>query len=253
MVGRGARCAPFLLRRAKSEPARFFRRRCDEFLSTHGFDILHIVSTHIASDLPSRDASPNRDATDVSHLVESARNGDLAAFDTLVAQHQDRVYTLCLWQLRDRDEAADAAQETFVRAWRHLKNFRGDSAFSTWLHRIALNVTHDFTKKRARTPLPFSGAPSQDEDDETPEIADESPDAATQITRRERRNAVRRALKELPDGQRSVLVLFDIEGRSYEEAAAILELPMGTIKSRLNRARAALRDKLEACRELFDD
>jgi RNA polymerase sigma-70 factor (ECF subfamily) len=191
----------------------------------------------------------------VLQLVERCRKGDLAAFDEIVALHQNRVYNLCYWQLSDPDEAADAAQETFIRAWRAIERFRGDSAFSTWLHRIALNVTHDAARRRGRAPLPFSTALPDDDSEDAP--AADPPDPtfgpAQIAAQHERRLAVRRALATLPEHHRTVLVLFDIEGYSYEEAAALLELPMGTLKSRLNRARIALREQLEECRELFEE
>ena len=191
----------------------------------------------------------------VGQLIERCRNGDLTAFDEIVELHQNRVYNLCFYALSDADEAADAAQETFIRAWRGLHNFRGESAFSTWLHRIALNVTHDAARKRGRAPIPFS-ATSPDED-ETQNTALDPPDPtlgpAQIAAQHERRAAVRRALAALPENHRTVLILFDIQGHSYEDAAALLDLPMGTLKSRLNRARLALREQLQDCRELFEE
>jgi RNA polymerase sigma-70 factor (ECF subfamily) len=199
-------------------------------------------------------SSPAPTPESVLQLVERCRNGDLAAFDEIVALHQNRIYNLCFWSLGDADEAADATQETFLRAWRAIAKFRGESAFGTWLHRIALNATHDAARRRGRAPVPFS-AVSPHEDEESPSA--DPPDAAlgpAQIAaQHERRLAVRRALAALPENHRTVLVLFDIEGYSYEEAAAFLQLPMGTLKSRLNRARVALRERLEECRELFEE
>lgn len=192
-----------------------------------------------------------------SVLIERCRNGDLAAFDEIVERHQNRVYNLCYWSLNDPDEAADAAQDVFVRAWRSIAKFRGESEFSTWLHRIAVNVVHDAARRRQRAPLPFSTASTPDDDDagDTPPLDPGDPAAGPQETmiRHERQQAVRRALAELPEHHRLVLVLFDIQGHSYDEMAALLELPVGTVKSRLNRARLALRDKLDSCRELFQD
>ncbi|HEX8235096.1 MAG TPA: sigma-70 family RNA polymerase sigma factor [Abditibacteriaceae bacterium] len=186
-------------------------------------------------------------------LVERCRKGDLAAFDEIVALHQNRIYNLCFWSLGDADEAADATQETFLRAWRAIAKFRGESAFATWLHRIALNVTHDAARRRGRAPLPFSAATSTDDELPDTDPPDPAPGPAQIAAQHERRLAVRRALAALPENHRTVLVLFDIEGYSYEEAAALLELPIGTLKSRLNRARVALRERLEECRELFEE
>jgi RNA polymerase sigma factor (sigma-70 family) len=137
---------------------------------------------------------------DVLQLVERCRNGDLSAFDEIVALHQNRIYNLCFWSLGDADEAADATQETFLRAWRAIAKFRGESAFATWLHRIALNVTHDAGRRRSRAPLPFSA---------TILLKTKSYPASTHLipalgpaqtaAQHERRLAVRRALASLPD------------------------------------------------------
>ncbi len=188
-------------------------------------------------------------------LLQRCRDGDLEAFDELVARHQNRIYNLCFWRLGDADEAADAAQDTFVRAWKAVAQFRGECAFSTWLHRIALNVTHDAASRRSRAPLAFSSLrpPDGEEPDFVPDPHDPADGPEQNAARRERRQAVRHALAQLPDHFRVVLILFDIEGRSYEEAAALLEVPLGTLKSRLNRARLALRGQLEEQRELFEE
>jgi len=189
--------------------------------------------------------------TPEARLIERCRAGDTGAFDELMARHQDRVYHLCLWLLRDAEAATDATQDVFIRAFRGLKNFRGDCAFSTWLHRIAVNIVSDEANRRQRAPLPLSAL----ETDDSPAIEPVAPgdDPGSAAARRERRRVVREALAALPDHHRLVLVLFDIQGYAYEDIAQILELPLGTVKSRLNRARAALREKLEPCRELFED
>ncbi len=194
--------------------------------------------------------SSNKNLTE-AQLLERCRAGDLDAFDDLMARHQQRVFNLCLWLLRDHDAANDAAQETFIRAYRAIGNFRGDCAFSTWLHRIAVNVSGDASTRRRKTPQPLSELAT--EDSPAPEPAAplrENP--LETLTRNERQRVVRDALNQLSEHHRLVLVLFDIQGYSYEEIAQVLELPIGTVKSRLNRARAALRDKLKLSRELFD-
>jgi RNA polymerase sigma-70 factor (ECF subfamily) len=212
-------------------------------------------SSKIESNQAENGAGENGGASPDLDLLQRCRDGDLEAFDELVAHHQNRIYNLCFWRLGDADEAADAAQDTFVRAWKSIAQFRGESAFSTWLHRIALNVTHDAASRRSRAPVAFSSLapPGADEPDYAPDPHDPAEGPEQNAARRERRQAVRHALAQLPDHFRVVLILFDIEGRSYEEAAALLELPLGTLKSRLNRARLALRGKLEEQRELFED
>ena len=182
--------------------------------------------------------------------VEAAQRGDLDAFDRLVLRHQDRVFSVCRWVIGDEDEAADAAQEAFLRAFRFLPKFRGDAAFSTWLGHIALNVARDFAARRKKAPLAFSGLSTEEEPDFEPVSGEISPSET--LLKAERRRAVQRALGEVPLHFREVLVLFDLQGHSYEECAAQLQLPLGTVKSRLSRARAALREALGADRELFE-
>lgn len=191
-------------------------------------------------------------------LVERCRSGDLNAFDVLVERHQNRVFNVCYWMLGNRDEAADASQDAFVRAFRSLSNFRGDSAFGTWLHRIAVNAAIDTGQRRKRAPMPYSDlTPTNTEDDGArTEIEPSTPasdDPAQRTLREERRRAVRSALATLPEHYRLVLVLLDIEGYSYEEIARTLKLPLGTVKSRINRARCVLRERLQETRELFED
>ena len=198
-------------------------------------------------------------------LIARCHVGDVDAFDELVAAHQNRIFNVCYWMLGSRDDAADAAQDAFVRAWRSLQTFRGESAFGTWLHRIAVNASLDVMQRRKRAPLPYSdlypaGESALDDDqigarheDASTQAGLHATDPAAVAARGERRRAVRAALAELPDHYRIALVLFDIEGHSYEAIATALKLPLGTIKSRINRARVALRERLESVRELFED
>ena len=207
--------------------------------------------------IPLQHRQPSQSTETDTQLVKRCRDGETAAFDEIVARHQNRVYNLCYWMLSDREEAADAAQEAFVRAFRSLGNFRGECAFSTWLHRVTVNVALDAAQRRKRAPLPFSAL--ENDEDTTREIESylqsgevaESPHEVA--ARRERRLVVRQALAELPEHYRLALVLFDMQGHSYEEVATLLDLPLGTVKSRLNRARLALRDKLEVRWELFQE
>jgi len=192
-------------------------------------------------------------------LVEHCCAGDLNAFDVLVERHQDRIFNVCYWMLGSRDEAADACQDAWVRAWRALSNFRGESAFGTWLHRIAVNAAIDAAQRRKRAPLPYSDlapANADDDDDGAREKLEPSTpfsdDPAQRALREERRLAVRNALATLPEHYRIALVLLDIEGYTYEEIAQTLKLPLGTVKSRINRARCSLRERLQETRELFE-
>jgi RNA polymerase sigma-70 factor (ECF subfamily) len=176
--------------------------------------------------------------------IAAARNGDTAAFDQLVEAHQDRIFNLCYWQLGNRDDAADAAQDCFVRAFRSLQKFRGESTFATWLHRIAVNVCFDARHKKHKAPLAYSDLSIGDETP-LPDHAISYSDTPEQHSlRSERQQIVRRALANLPEHYRIALVLFEIEGYSYETISEILKTKTGTVKSRINRARLALAEAL---------
>jgi len=184
----------------------------------------------------------------IDEEIRRAQHGDLEAFDRLVGAHQNKIFNLCLWFLHDYDEASDAAQESFIRAFRHIKSFRGDCTFSSWLHRIALNVCRDIAAKKKTAPRDFTSMETE-EGEFDPVFEGESP--TDTLVHNERIAAVRTALGTLPENHRTPLILFDLQGHSYEECAAILKLPMGTIKSRLSRARIALKEALMPQRELF--
>ena len=193
------------------------------------------------------DSLPDPDSLD----VEAARRGDLDAFDRLVARHQTRVFNVCRWIIGDDDEAADAAQEAFVRAFRFLPKFRGEAAFGTWLGHISTNVARDFAQKQKSAPRPFSTLASDEDPDFEPVSDAISP--TEKLLKAERQRAVQQALSQIPTHFRVVLVLYDLQGHSYEECAAQLDLPLGTVKSRLSRARHALREALGPHRELFEN
>lgn len=183
--------------------------------------------------------------------IAAAKEGDTMAFDQLVEAHQDRIFNLCYWQLGNRDDAADAAQDSFVRAFRSLHKFRSESTFATWLHRIAVNVCFDVRHKKRKAPLAYTDLGVEDE---TPK-----PDPGTSLSdnpeqhslRRERQQVVRRALANLPEHYRIALVLYEIEGYTYETISVILKTKTGTVKSRINRARLALAEALSQEGELF--
>jgi RNA polymerase sigma factor (sigma-70 family) len=185
-------------------------------------------------------------ADEERRLVEVAQRGDVESFNELVRLFEGRVYTLCYRMLGDAESAADAAQDAFLSAFRNLRSFRGGS-FRSWMLRIATNTCYDVLRVRKRRPSVSLDIEADDESDSSPlQIADtaESPDDFAQ--RRELAAAIQQGLTELPDEQRIVLILSDIQGLAYEEIAQITNSNLGTVKSRLSRGRARLRDVLKA-------
>jgi len=178
-------------------------------------------------------------------LVRNAQKGDLPSFNTLVTRHERAVYNVCLRLLRVGALAEDAAQDTFIKAWTSIGTFR-DGLVRPWLLRIATNRCYDILRARNRRPADsldaelFEAEPkwtSQSEAAEHPE---------QHAARQELSAALSKALAQLPDDQRTVIILFDIQGYPYEEIAAITGAAMGTVKSRISRARGRLRELLAA-------
>ena len=168
-------------------------------------------------------------------LVRRFQDGsDAGALDTLVERHQSRVYNLCLRVLGDPDEAADASQDAFVAAIRKLHTFRGEAAFTTWLHRVTVNTCYDSLRRKRRRPLLHV---LDDEGEERPDPAPPVPDHAERVGLS---IDVERALRTVPDEFRVVLVMADVEDLPYDRIADILQIPVGTVKSRVFRGRAAL-------------
>lgn len=180
-------------------------------------------------------------------LVVQAREGNKGAFSELVVRYQDRVITIVSQRIRDRESAYDIAQEVFIKAYKGLKGFKAESGFYTWLYRIAVNTTYSHRRKAARrgSPLSLDRAYGGGEDDGKHEVADEGTDPGQEAIRQEQIDAVRAAVAELEDDFNEVIVLRDLQGLSYEEIADILQCPVGSIKSRLHRARKKLLAKLK--------
>ncbi len=174
---------------------------------------------------------------DDAPLLSRARGGDLDAFNALVERYQGLVYNVCLRMLGETAAAEDAAQETFLSAYRALERFRGGS-FRAWLLRIAANLCYDELRRRRRRPLPLEAAAA------VPAPAEQSPHQA--YLRGELAAHIQRGLAALPPDQRLALVLRDVQGLSYEEVAQAMRASLGTVKSRIARGRARLRDYLKA-------
>jgi RNA polymerase sigma-70 factor (ECF subfamily) len=166
-------------------------------------------------------------------LVRRCRAGDTSAFGDLVERHQSRVYHLCLRIVGDPDEARDAAQDALIAGWRKLDQFRGDSAFTTWLHRVTVNACYDQLRKRRRQPMLHLAAGDERDHESGPPIPDHADAVATSAE-------VSAALQRVPDEFRAALVLADVEDLPYDEIATILGVAVGTVKSRVHRGRVAL-------------
>ena len=174
-------------------------------------------------------------------LIQKARKGDQDAFGQLVLAHQNKVYTICVHMVGDREEAADLAQEAFLKAWRSLSGFQGESSFATWMHRLTTNICLDYLRKQARRQNISTAVSLDDEDSGWSEPPDHSQDPQHRLEREERKQALVRALKELPDHHRQIILMREVSGLSYQEIALALKLDPGTVKSRIARARMALR------------
>jgi len=182
-------------------------------------------------------------------LVASARQGDVNAFNRLVLAYQELAYNVAYRILGNEDRAADATQEAFLRGYRALEQFRGGS-FKVWILRIVTNCCYDQLRAGQRRPTTSLEDLLEDEE-HTRLFEDDAETPEEHLERRELDAAIQRGLEGLPDDQRAVLVMSDIEGLSYEEIARVMSVPLGTIKSRLSRARAKLRDYLLAHKELL--
>ena len=185
-------------------------------------------------------------AEDDAVLVERCRKGDITAFEPLVEKYRQRVWRLAYNVLRDREEAWDVAQEAFIRAYQALPAFRGQSAFYTWLFRIVMNVASDRARARAARGRAFGTERVAEEDWDRVMVdkpaGQQAPDeAAAGAQDRER---IMKALATLSEQHRDIIMLSDIEGLSYKEIADVLEIPMGTVMSRLHNARRRLRAAL---------
>ncbi len=177
-------------------------------------------------------------------LVTAAQQGDDEAFSELVQRYESRVYTLALRMVRDPAEAEDVLQETFMGVLRGLNNFRAESAFATWLYRIAYNATL-MKLRRPQTSVSLDEAVSTEEQEELPrELTDWSHDPAAMVLNQETRQEMDRAITALPPTLRAVFVLRDLDELSTDETAQVLGISPQAVKTRLHRARLALREHL---------
>lgn len=181
-------------------------------------------------------------------IAERIKKGDSEAFDELVGIYAKKIINTAYSLLYDAEEAQDAAQEVFIKVYKNIHSFRGESSLSTWIYRITRNVCCDILRKRRDTVISLD---TEDEDGKKTDIADSAPGPSESLETNERNEYLRRAIASLDEKHKMVITLFDLEGLSYEEIAEVMKCPVGTVKSRLYRARDALRKILEENRELF--
>jgi RNA polymerase sigma-70 factor (ECF subfamily) len=175
--------------------------------------------------------------TDDRELVRRIRDGDAEALRAIVERYQDRIFSLIYGIVRDRHEVEDVAQEVFLKVYTRIHAFDERSKFYTWLYRVAANAAKDHVKKRSRRPaVPL-------EDDEVLPATEDSPVGQAAVA--EMRRLVREAIAALPVRYREVLTLRELEGLSYNEIASVLQISIGTVESRLHRARAKLKRRME--------
>lgn len=185
------------------------------------------------------------DKTTDQMLVERVQNGETHAFDLLVTKYQTKLFHLVNRYVTDQDEALDVVQESFIKSYRAIQSFRGDSAFYTWLFRIAVNTAKNYLATQKRRPPQYDvdaveaeqyGGENRLKDRDTPE---------NELLRDEIQNTVQQAMDKLPDDLRTAIVLREMEGLSYEEIAQVMDCPIGTVRSRIFRARDAIDQKLK--------
>jgi RNA polymerase sigma-70 factor, ECF subfamily len=189
------------------------------------------------------------DASDLS-LVRRVQRGDKGAFDALVLKYQHKLVKLVMRYVRNPAEAEDIAQEAFIKAYRALPQFRGDSAFYTWLYRIAINTAKNAVVSRDRSPVEYDL--DRHNNDESYDMQGRMKDSETPeglVLTDEIRSTVNAAIDALPEDLRTAIVLRELEGLSYEEIAAAMDCPVGTVRSRIFRAREAIDRRL---REVFE-
>lgn len=196
-----------------------------------------------------RPVAPN--GPEVEDLIRRAQRGDLPAFNALVLRFQDAVFGLAARMLGSTEAAEDVTQDAFLAAWRSIDSFRGGS-FRSWLFTIAANRCRDEFRRRGRRPVTSLDAARDDPDRADLDPPDDDPLPEAVAEQGELRSALEALLRELPDDWREAVVLSDVEGLDYAEIAAVTGVALGTVKSRLSRARSRLRELIDASPELAE-
>lgn len=189
--------------------------------------------------------------TEEKKLISAAQDGNVKAFEKLIGLYENNIYKLCLKILQDEEEAADAFQEVCLKIWKQLRHYKGDAKLGTWIYRLTTNQCIDMLRKNKRHMTHISIFQRNEKDEEwlLEEVAKEN--VAMEVEIKALQEVVQIGLKELKPAYRAIIVLKDVEDYSYEEIAGILEISLGTVKSRLSRARKALKKVLEQNKEPY--
>lgn len=178
---------------------------------------------------------------DEKTIVFKAANGDHAAFEQIVSLYEKKIYNMALRYCNNSDDAMDISQEVFLRIYRFLPKFNGESQFSTWVYRITMNVCHDIAgKKSGITEVSFD-AKSDDDEEYTVEVSDERFSPENELEKKELREIIKKGIAALDEAYRDAVIMRDINGLAYEDIADILQIGVGTVKSRIARGREKLR------------
>lgn len=185
-------------------------------------------------------------------LVEKSKSGDIGAFEQLVENYQKKVFNIALRMIGNYDDAGDLTQEVFIRVFKSIKSFKEQSSFSTWLYRITTNVCLDELRKRKnKKVISLDEELKLDDSEVKRQIESDDPSPEETAEKEELKKIIKKAINDLTEEHRVVIVLRDIQGFSYEEISRIINCPEGTVKSRINRARQALKELLKSKRELL--
>lgn len=179
-------------------------------------------------------------------LVERVKRGDKRAFDLLVLKYQHKIVGLVGRYLRDQDEVLDVTQEAFIKAYRALPKFRGDSQFYTWLYRIAINTAKNYLVSRSRRPPDTDIDVNEGEFQDNSAVLRDIENPESTLATRQLEKVIYQAIEDLPDELKVAVSLREFEGLSYEEIAEVMECPVGTVRSRIFRAREAIEKKIAA-------
>lgn len=187
-------------------------------------------------------------------LIKKSQNGNVESFEELISNYQKKVFNIAFGMMHNQDDAYDISQEVFIRVFKSIKKFKGQSSFSTWLYRITTNACLDELRKRKNNKniISIDQEIQLEEGEVFRQIEDNGPTPELIVERNELKEIVRDAISQLSNEHKEVIILRDIHGFSYDDIAEIIKCPQGTVKSRINRARSMLKDILKNKRELWD-